>query len=721
MIVFTLATSLLRSETASAPNRLIHEKSPYLREHACNPVDWFPWGEEAFAKARRENKPIFLSIGYSTCHWCHVMARESFSNPEIAALLNANFVCIKVDREERPDVDRVYLTFVEASTGAGGWPMSVWLTPELKPFLGGTYYAPESHGGRPGIKTVLTRVAEMWRKDAANVRKKSAQMLAQLTTDTAPAEPAKTLALADWRQKAFEQAVAGFDPTHGGFEPAPKFARPALLGFLLEESATGRDAPQRGKALAMVVKTLREIADGGIHDQLGGGFHRYSVDARWHVPHFEKMLYDQAQLASVLLSAWQLSGDPALKAAARDTLGYVQRDMCAEAGGFYSAEDADSARGRTLDAGRAEGAFYVWSQAEVTALVGEKDAGLLAFAFGLERDGNAGGDELAGQNVLHRTQSTQKCARKFGISAEAVDATIGRGLERLREARAKRPRPARDEKIVTAWNGLMISAFARGAQVLDDPKLAKVATRAAEFLQERLYEPATGRLARSYCREVKDERGFAEDYAFLVEGLLDLYETSFDVRWLTWAVALQEKQNELFLDSAGGGYFANTSDDPSVLLRLKADDDGVEPAASSVATRNLLRLAALFHRDDWRDLAEKTGRAFAPVFERAPTAMPQLLAALGWLEGSPKQVVIQGAADSPETRRLVHEVWQRFLPRHVLLRVDAASRAYFAERVPLIGELPEARGDEATAYVCENFVCQLPTRDPEQLVKLLTR
>jgi len=701
------------------PNRLIHEKSPYLRQHAFNPVDWFPWGDEAFAKARKENKPIFLSIGYSTCHWCHVMERESFTNPEIAALLNANFVCIKIDREERPDIDRVYMTFVQASTGSGGWPLSVWLTPVLKPFFGGTYFAPESRPGHPGFRAVIARIAKTWATDRDQILQHSDQIMAALAADTRAAVSADALPIATLRNRAFAQTLENFDTEHGGFEPAPKFPQPALLEFLLDVHATSTDAAQREQSLRMVLKTLREITAGGIHDHLGGGFHRYSVDATWRVPHFEKMLYDQAQLVSVYLSAWQLSADPALKSAAQDTLDYVRRELTDPDGGFYSAEDADSALASN-PAEHAEGAFYVWTAAEIEKMLRPKNAAIFTFAFGVEPVGNASSAELAGQNVLYRAHTASECAAKFGLTEDAARALIDTASQQLRDARARRPRPLRDDKVIAAWNGLTISAFARAAQVLGDPGYAATAEHAAEFLRAKLYDPATGRLARSFRGGVRDARGFAEDYGFLVQGLLDLYETTFDIRWLEWAAQLQEKQIELFWDSAGGGFFANASGDASVLLRLKEDYDAAEPSPNSIAVRNLARLSEMLHRDDWRELAGRAARAFGPQLERAPTEMPEMLAALGWLEGSPKQILIQGEPSSPDTARLVNEVWQRFLPRRVLIRIDHTSRPFFAAKISAVADLPADSGTSATAYVCENFVCQLPTRDPAALAKLLT-
>jgi hypothetical protein len=704
------------------PNRLIDERSPYLRQHADNPVDWYPWGEEAFARARKENKPIFLSIGYSTCHWCHVMARESFSDPAIAKQLNDNFVCIKVDREERPDVDRVYMTFVQALTGSGGWPLSVWLTPGLKPFFGGTYFAPEDGDGRPGFKTVLTRLTAQWTQQHEKILQQSDQMLAALAADSQATAPTGELPLAKLRNQVFTQLKESFDTAHGGFETAPKFPTPVNLEFLFDVATTSADSGQRAESLRMALATLRAMAAGGIHDHLGGGFHRYSVDAEWRVPHFEKMLYDQAQLANVYLTAWQLAADPALREAATDTLGYIRRRMTDPKGGFYTAEDADSALASNPSV-HGEGAFYVWTEAEIVKLLGADEAALFAYTYGVQPGGNITGEsapELTHQNVLFRAHTDAETAAHFKLAEPAVRARLVAAVHALAAARDQRPRPMCDDKIVTAWNGLAISAFARAAQVLGDPTMAETAKRAAGFVQTRLFDSATGRLAHSYRGGTRDERGFAEDYAFLIQGLLDLYETTFEVSWLEWAVQLQEKQNQLFADDAAGGYFANAAGDTSVLLRLKGDSDSAEPSANSIAVRNLARLGALLHQEDWLALARHTARAFGPQLERAPLSMPQMLASAAWLSGSPKQILIVGERSSPATQRLLTEVWTRFLPRRALALIDGPSRPFLTARVPLIAEFPAEDPAGATAYVCENFACQLPTSDPAALVKLLT-
>src|ERR1041385_2435146 len=471
-------------------NRLAREKSPYLLQHADNPVEWFPWGDEAFAKARAEKKPIFLSIGYSTCHWCHVMAHESFENEEVAAIMNREFVNIKVDREERPDVDRVYMTFVQATTGGGGWPMSVWLTPELKPFVGGTYFPPEDRWGQPGFTKVLERIAAAWKQDREKISEQGAKIIAALEQSVAGiVDPGERLGRKTL-DAAYQQIARSYDAHEGGFSVAPKFPRPVTLNFLARVYARKPNSDSGKHALEMNQFTLRKMAAGGMHDHLGGGFHRYSVDAYWHVPHFEKMLYDQAQLAIAYLEAFQITRDPLFESVARDVLDYVRRDMTAKDGGFFSAEDADSCVPDNPTK-KAEGAFYVWDKKEIDSALGPV-AEVFNFHYAVKAEGNvpAGGDphgEFTGKNILIELGSIAGTAKHFGKEEGEIRAILAKARETLFALRAKRPRPHLDDKIITAWNGLMISAFARAAQVLDDPDYLETAIRAATFLSKELY------------------------------------------------------------------------------------------------------------------------------------------------------------------------------------------------------------------------------------------
>src|SRR5207248_499647 len=683
--------------------RLANEKSPYLLQHADNPVKWFPWGEEAFEKARREDKPIFLSIGYSTCHWCHVMAHESFEDAATAEIMNREFVNIKVDREERPDVDRVYMTFIQATTGGGGWPMSVWLTPQLAPFVGGTYFPPEDRFGHPAFKRVLQRIAEAWKNDRAKISRQGASIVDALR-ETAKDQISTGKIDAVILESAYQQFARTFDANEGGFGGSPKFPRPVTLNFLTRFHARNPDSDSGQHALEMVLLALRKMAAGGIHDHIGGGFHRYSVDAYWHVPHFEKMLYDQAQLASAYLDAFQITGESEFATTARDILDYVRRDMTSPEGGFYSAEDADSPVAvaavydrRESEVGahraplqkKAEGAFYVWTKQEIDDALGE-DAPTFSFHYGVEKNGNApaGTDphgEFVGKSILIERHSLAETARfrSTGVPSvddkdeEAVRGLLAQSRQKLFSIRSKRPRPHLDDKIIAAWNGLMISAFARAAQVLDDERYREIATRAAKFLRAHLYEEKSKLLYRNYRGGRSDIEGFADDYAFVVQGLLDLYEASFNIEWLKLAVELQQTQDRLFFDEKNGGYFSTSGRDESVFLRMKDDNDGAEPAASSVAALNLLRLSQLRDDKNMAERARKTIDAFATTFSHFPSAMPQMLVALDYSLTKPRQIVIAGKKDAPETKALLREVHRHFLPKTILVLADGAEGQKF--------------------------------------------
>jgi uncharacterized protein len=754
-------------------NRLAREKSPYLIQHAHNPVDWYPWGEDAFAKARRENKPIFLSVGYSTCHWCHVMAHESFESEEVAAIMNREFVNIKVDREERPDVDRVYMTFVQATTGGGGWPMSVWLTPDLKPFVGGTYFPPEDRYGQPGFKKVLERIAAAWKDNHDRIVEQGGKIVAALreSQSTPAAEGKIDAGILD---AAYRQIERSYDPKEGGFGSAPKFPRPVTLNFLSRFYARGPESESGKQALEIALFTLRKMAAGGMHDRLGGGFHRYSVDRYWHVPHFEKMLYDQAQLAIAYLDAFQILGDPHLnpqvgtamreerreedtkrqvriefEAVARDILDYVARDMTSKGGGFFSAEDADS----LFEHGKpehGEGAFYIWTKKEIDAALGDA-AEIFDFHYGVQPHGNAPEgsdpqDEFRGKNILIERHAIAETAKRFrnigfqpvrpaGVSPatgqirggepadsereSAVRDLLKRSRQKLFAIRAKRPRPHLDDKIIAAWNGLMISAYARAAQVLDEPRYLEAAKRAAKFLRVNLFDEKSKLLYRNYREGRSDIEGFADDYAFVVQGLLDLYEASFDVESLKFAKQLQETQDRLFFDPKNGGYFTTSGKDASVLLRMRDDNDSAEPAASSIAALNLLRLSQIYDDKQLEDRVRKTIDAFATTLSHFPSAMPQMLVALDFSLSKPRQIVIAGNKDAPETKVLLTEVRRHFLPKTILLLTDGGEgQKYLGERNEAIRAMSMVDGKPA-AYVCENFTCKAPVTDPKQLAELL--
>jgi uncharacterized protein YyaL (SSP411 family) len=722
--ISSLSAADLKQPPLQHTNRLAGEKSPYLLQHAHNPVDWYPWGEEAFAKARREAKPIFISVGYSTCHWCHVMERESFENVEIAKIMNDHFVCIKVDREERSDVDRVYMAFVQASTGGGGWPMSVWLTPDLMPFYGGTYYPSEEKFGLPAFPKVLEQISAFWANDREKLVKQGGSFVDAMRRQ-ATAAPTETAALDQTLlTKGYDAFAAGFDAKEGGFSRSPKFPRPVTLTFLFHTYAReGTNSKIGMRALEMATFTLRKMAAGGIHDHLGGGFHRYSVDAYWHVPHFEKMLYDQAQLSQSYLDAFQITRDPLFEQVARGVLDYVRRDLTDASGGFYSAEDADS----VFEHGKpehGEGAFYVWKAEEIERLLGKPAAEIFSFRYGVKAKGNAPDgsdphDEFVGKNILNQHESLEATAGKFKLSPNETAKRLDESRQKLLAARAKRPRPHLDDKIITAWNGLMISAFARAHQVLDDPAYLEVATRSATFVRGNLYEAKSGGLIRSYRQGASTVKGFVDDYAFLIQGLLDLYEASFDVQWLRWAMQLQEKQDALFWDAEQGGYFSMGSEDKSIVVRMKEDHDGAEPSPNSVSALNLLRLSQMTDNAGWRKRGEKTLAFFSASLNESPQSLPQMLVALDFHLAKPRQIVIAGTPKAPDTRVMLRVTHRLFLPNRILLLADgAAGQEFLSSSVEFLKSV-KPLSDKATAYVCENYVCQLPTDDPATLEKLL--
>ncbi|WP_415908884.1 thioredoxin domain-containing protein [Oleiharenicola sp. Vm1] len=711
------------------PNRLATEKSPYLRQHADNPVDWFPWGDAAFARARAEQKPVFLSIGYSTCHWCHVMAHESFESAAVAEVLNRDFVAIKVDREERPDLDRLYMTYVQQTTGHGGWPMSVWLTPEGKPFHGGTYFPPEDRHGRPGFVTLLHAIAQHWRSERARIEA-GAEEIVQALRRYASEGPAREVgagaadaplheAAGAAFDRCFQYFYEGHDPIWGGFGGAPKFPRAVTLNFLLRVAALqGVKSEAGAEAVKMAAFTLQRMAEGGLHDHVGGGFHRYAVDEKWHVPHFEKMLYDQAQIALNCLEARQATGVEVYAWVARGIFDYVQRDLTSPRGGFYSAEDADSLRA----AGRpehAEGAFYVWTKDEIDAALGA-DAGFFGAHFGVKAGGNVDPahdphGEFAGQNVLMQQRPLAQTAADLNLDVTVAADQLVRCLEALRTRRAQRPRPHLDDKVLAAWNGLMISALAKGAQVLGERACLERAGRAAEFLHAELWDEASGTLYRTWRETRGDIPAFAEDYAFLIQGLLDLYEAGFDLRWLQWAERLQARMDALFWDAERGGYFNSRADDPSVLVRLKEDYDGAEPAPSSVAAMNLVRLDWMLGLPGARARAQATIEAFRAHWTGHPHALPQMLGALELFLEPPRTIVLAGGREAAELRALAAVAHEQLGPRRALLHADGgAAQAWLAARRPYLAEMRPV-GGAATAFVCEEFACRTPVATPAEL------
>ncbi|WP_449257995.1 thioredoxin domain-containing protein [Chlorobium limicola] len=687
-------------------NRLAQEKSPYLLQHAGNPVNWLPWGEEAFAEARERDLPIFLSIGYATCHWCHVMERESFENHGTAELLNRYFIPVKADREEHPDLDRLYMTYVQASTGRGGWPMSVWLTPDLQPFYGGSYFPPEDRYGMPGFGTLLRSIAELWSNDPARIKAAAAGFFEQIALTAQTPSQSSAIPGNAAENGCFEWLQYAYDPSWGGFGPAPKFPRPALITFLFSYAA--RNANR--EAASMALYTLRRMAEGGIHDHIwstgkgGGGFSRYATDARWHVPHFEKMLYDNAQLAVSYLDAFRMSGERYYASVAENIFNYVLHDLRSPDGGFYSAEDADSypEHGSTE---KKEGAFYIWSLEELRQLPIETAAlELFILVCGIDPDGNVREDphgEFDGKNVLMHLMAPEKAAKLAGVPADKAIASIDTVRELLYLKRLKRPRPFLDDKIITSWNGLMISALSQGFNVLGNHEYLDAARKATDFIFDRIYREKEGTLLRRYRDGEAAIPGKAEDYACFIRGLLDLYQASFEERCLEYAQRLCDKQNELFYDDKSGGYFSTASTDTSVPARLKEEYDGAEPAAASVSVRNLLDIAAITGNDAYRDMAEQCLKACSGILSERGNALPLMLTALDYARKGGLQATVSGDMPSDKLREILQILYARYLPDMTVQHISATNVT------------------KPTITLCRNRSCMPPVSSPEELRQLL--
>lgn len=677
-------------------NRLAREKSPYLLQHAGNPVDWYPWQDEAFAKAAREDKPIFLSIGYATCHWCHVMERESFEDDAVASLLNGNFVAIKVDREERPDVDQIYMTVCQALTGHGGWPLSIVMTPERKPFYAGTYFPKVGRMGMPGLLDVLRQIANLWQTDRARLLQ-AGEAITQAVQPKPNVSRGTALKL-PILAKAYQQLHGSFDNTWGGFGPAPKFPIPHHLTFLLRWHRRNPDS----QALGMVQKTLDAMRDGGIFDQVGFGFHRYAVDAKWRVPHFEKMLYDQALLALAYGEAFQITGKPLYARVMREVFTYVLRDMTDADGAFYSAEDADS-EGR-------EGKFYVWKLEQVKSVLGRELADLYCRLYDISAEGNF--EDRT--NIPHLSRSPAVFAGLVGMSAEQLSAAMEEARQKLFAVRAGRIRPLKDDKILTAWNGLMIVALAKGYQALGEPAYLHAAGRAADFLLSRLHSDS-GRLFRRYRHGAVAHPGYLDDYAFLIWGLLELYESALDVRYLEAAWQLHEQTLDLFWDPAEGGFFYTGRDAENLIVRNKEIHDGAVPSSNSVAALNLLRLARMTGDTRLETRLDRLFGHFSGRIADHPAAHTQFLHAVDFALGPGQEIVVAGGRGDERTQALVAVLHRKFHPHRVLLLHepggDGAALARLSEYVEPLAPVD----GRPAAYVCENFTCRRPITDVEVL------
>jgi uncharacterized protein YyaL (SSP411 family) len=675
--------------TTSAPftNRLAQETSPYLKQHARNPVDWYAWGPEALQRAKQLDRPIFLSIGYSACHWCHVMEHESFENEEIAKILNDHFVSVKVDREERPDLDQVYMTAVQRMTGQGGWPLTVFLTPDLRPFTGGTYFPPEDKYGRRGFRAVLLMLAEGWRTRRAEIDQAAGEMTEFLQA-FAGMRPAPGGLDARLLRGAADALGRAFDPVHGGFGQAPKFPHPMDLRLLLRIWKRFGD----DHALQMVRHTLDRMAMGGIWDHLGGGFARYSTDARWFAPHFEKMLYDNALLVPCYVEAFQATGEPFYREIVEETLAWVKREMTSPEGPFYSTLDADSEA--------EEGKFYVWAADEIDRVLGD-DADLFKTVYGVEPDGNW----EHGRNILFRAKTFKQLAKLNQIPESGLKNRLGACRLKLFAVREGRVRPGRDEKVLTAWNGLMIGALALAASALDRPEFAEAAARAADFLLGRMRAP-DGRLFRtSSAGSPPKLNAYLEDYAYLLDGLVSLYEATFDPRWIQEALDLSGVLIEQFSDADGGGFFYTGRDHEALIARSKDPHDNATPSGNAMAATALLRLAKLSGRAELREKAEATLRLYAGLMAEHPTASGQLLIALDFHLGPVDEYAVVGDPSAEETRRILHAIRRRFGPDRVVALRPAPGEAR-DDLLPLLAD-KTAKG-AAALYVCRDFACQAP-------------
>lgn len=697
-------------------NRLANEKSPYLLQHANNPVDWYPWGPEAFRKARKEDKPIFLSIGYSTCHWCHVMAEESFSNKEIADILNKNFVSIKVDKEERPDIDNFYMASVMAMTGSGGWPLTVFITPDKKPFFGGTYFPPESMYGRPGLKTLLLSVRQAWdekRADLLSAGDAIIKGIRESESYTKAGDYSKEAIITT----AYLQLKAGFDPDHGGFSNAPKFPMGHSISFLLRYGKRHPDSD----AVNMVNKTLIAMRNGGMYDQLGGGFHRYSTDGAWFLPHFEKMLYDQAILSKAYLEAYQLTKDARYAVTAKEIFEYVLSTMSDTGGGFYSAQDADSPLPENPKE-KSEGVFYLWSKGEIEQALGREEGNIFSYTYGVLPDGNIDRDphnEFGETNILFLKHSPEETAEYFKKDTASIRNVIDRARKKLYKVRAGRPSPHRDEKVLVSWNGLMISSLAYGSRVLGEERYARAAERSAEFILSNLVTK-DGRLLHRYVDGDYGIPGNIDDYAFFVHGLIDLYEATFDPRYIEYSKKLADKMIELFLDEESGGFFFTAHDADDLPVRQKKLHGGALPSGNSIAILDLIRLSYILADPEYENRAERFFKSFSKEISSAPSAYIYSVIALDFLSGPSREIVIVEGESGAGLDDLLEAIYNQFIPNKVVVLKpnDKIMASKVVRVIPLVKDYIAIDG-RTTVYVCKDRVCSMPTGSIEKVKELL--
>jgi uncharacterized protein YyaL (SSP411 family) len=678
-------------------NRLVNETSPYLLQHAHNPVDWYPWGEEALNQAKKEDKPILLSVGYSSCHWCHVMEKESFENEAIAKVMNEKFICIKVDREERPDLDEVYMNAVQAMTGGGGWPMTVFLTPSLIPFHAGTYFPPEDRGEMPGFPKILEVVSEYYRSHRGEVQKVEAQMKDALhqITEMIPSQ-------AEIEEKiltnAFKVFQSQFDPTHGGFGGAPKFPSSMTLSFLLRY----RKRTKSSEALEMVERTLEKMANGGIYDHLGGGFHRYSVDERWLIPHFEKMLYDNALLSQTYFEAYQATRKESYRHVGEEILNYVSREMKSPEGGFYSTQDADS-EGE-------EGKFYVWTRDQIKEVLGREKGTPFCAYYGVTPNGNFEG----GTSVLHIASTSDKISELYGIPVSELQKLLQEGRKELFAEREKRIKPGRDEKILVSWNGLMISSFVDGFGVTGDEEYLKGAKDAARFILQKMREE--GHLMRVFKEGRCHTKGYSEDFAFLIQALIDLYEATFEMDWLKEAEDLNERMIQQFWDEKNGGFFFAGKENESLIAQSKSPYDNVIPSSNAVAVFNLLKLGYLTGQESLKKKAEQILHLFYSFLSQHPAGFSHMLSGLSFFL-SPEEVGVIGSKDDSRTQSLLKEISLAYLPNKILSLRDPQEKIK-EHWLPFLME--KGTVEVPTAFVCKGFTCLPPVRDQKELKKILS-
>ena len=702
----------MKHETADSDikkhhNRLKLEKSPYLLQHADNPVDWYAWGPEAFEKAIKENKPIFLSIGYSTCHWCHVMAHESFEDPEVARLMNDVFICIKVDREERPDIDNIYMRVCQMMTGSGGWPLTILMTPDKKPFFAGTYIPRESQHGRLGMMDLVPRIKEVWDTQHDEILKSADKITAslnQIAHDASGPELDKSTL-----KTAYDQLTGRYSEQYGGFGNAPKFPSPQNLLFLLRYWQSTNDE----KALRMVVKTLQSMQNGGIYDHVGFGFHRYSTDSHWLVPHFEKMLYDQAMLAMAYTEAYQATGIKEFEETAKEIFAYVLRDMTDKEGGFYSAEDADSEG--------VEGKFYVWTEDEIRQTLKGDEADLIINVYSIDKIGNfrdEASGENTGANILHLNKSLTEIAFKNKESVDGLKESVEAARQKLFAVRNKRVHPHKDDKILTDWNGLMIAALAKGAQAFDEPKYAEAAKRAADFILTGMRRE-DGRILHRYRDGHTAILANVDDYAFLIWGLLELYETVFDVDYLQTALDLNSEMIKYFWDEKDGGFYFTAEDAEELIVRQKEIYDGAIPSGNSVAVSNLFRLSRITANTDFEDKANKIMLAFSKDVESAPSGYTQMMVALGFGIGPSYEIVIVGNPEADDTKEMLSSLGKHFIPYKVILLKHDDQETADITKIAEYTEYHSSFDGKATAYVCLDFACKMPVTNTEEMLKLL--